>query len=278
MLLDQGPERRLGTARGTRLQFSPETRRTRTSSPGRRLLVLDGEPAFELAYWCGTCPLLFQRLGGAQDATSLEDLEQRLAAGLDTVDDDVVQRFGALLPAGTYLPLLLSVSPRLVGPDSPDDYFSHEQVVTWGIDPFHGVPEDPGTPYYRTFETPVHEDGHLYEFVVPLVPPSVNDPARVARHAALLQTSSAPTAVAVALLDVCQPDDPEDSADHYAHWGLTHFLLDGHHKLQAAAELARPLRLLSLLSLTDSLALPADLARVPELRQRAPAARRPAGG
>ncbi len=65
----------------------------------------------------------------------------------------------------------------------------------------------------------------------------------------------------------------EFKADYYAHWALTHFLLDGHHKMEAAAREGRPLRLLSLLAVEASLATPELVMRVPELRNRAQARR-----
>jgi hypothetical protein len=58
------------------------------------------------------------------------------------------------------------------------------------------------------------------------------------------------------------------STDYYAHWGLTHFLLDGHHKMHAAAESGRPVQLLSLLSLDGSLATAAEVTTVPRLRSQ----------
>jgi hypothetical protein len=95
----------------------------------------------------------------------------------------------------------------------------------------------------------------------------------VAEHAARLSTSSSPTAVAVSTLDVCAPAVDTQSEDYDEHWGLTHHVLDGHHKLQAAAETRRPLRLLSLLAIDASLASPEQLARVPSLRGQQAAAR-----
>src|SRR3712207_8981309 len=62
--------------------------------------------------------------------------------------------------------------------------------------------------------------------VVPMVPPTWNDAARVEEYAERLQASSTPTAVAVSTLDVCAPA-VDHGTDYYAHWGLTHFLLDG---------------------------------------------------
>jgi hypothetical protein len=84
-----------------------------------------------------------------------------------------------------------------------------------------------------------------------------------------------PTAVAVSTLDVCTPTFANPGHD-YAHWGLTHFLLDGHHKLEAASRAARPLTLLSLLSVDASLASAEQLQRAVEVR-RLPASRRDPG-
>ncbi|NEE01905.1 hypothetical protein [Phytoactinopolyspora halotolerans] len=58
---------------------------------------------------------------------------------------------------------------------------------------------------------------------------SWNDAAQVGRYEVLLKASSAPTAVAVLTLDICRPADADESRDDYAHWALTHVLLDGHH-------------------------------------------------
>ena len=185
----------------------------------------------------------------------------------------MVRTFAALLPVGEYLPLLLAVEPRLRRPVEPSDYFAEEQVATWGLEPFWGLPEYPRTPYYRTFETSVDAAAHLFEFIVPMVPPSWGDPDVVAAHAERLWLSSRPTAVAVSILDVCEPATDRGSSDHYAHWGLTHFLLDGHHKMLAAAESGRSLRLLSLLSLDGSMATSDQIGNVCRLRAGSAAGR-----
>lgn len=52
---------------------------------GRRLLFLGAEPAYELSFWCGTCAFLFQRLEGARTTLSVEELADRLGAGLDAI-------------------------------------------------------------------------------------------------------------------------------------------------------------------------------------------------
>ncbi|MER7727424.1 hypothetical protein [Streptomyces sp. NPDC096323] len=265
-MIKPGDPRTLGVPSSeARLRFDVELHE-RSGGPRRRLLMVDNEPAFELSFYCGTCPLLFRRLETAKEKLSLEDMQERLSGPLDDPDDGgVIDAFAALLPEGEYLPLLLSVEPRLVIPGKEGDYFSHEQVTSWGVNQFWGLPEYPHTPYYRTFETTVDTNAHLYEFVVPMVPPTWNERERVEDYVALMEQGTVPTAVAVSTLDVCQSstglaDDPS------AHWGLTHFLLDGHHKLEAAAAAGRPVRLLSLLSLGESLAEADDRARLPALR------------
>ena len=274
MVIATAPSRRLGAESGARVRFGEEEK-AEGAWAGRRLLFLDEKPAFELSFWCGTCQFLFRREDGANERLSIDALEAHLAEGVHDLDDDVVNAFAALLTAENYLPLLLEVQPRLVRPAETDDYFAEEQVATWGLDSFWGLPEYPRTPYYRTYEAPVDADAHLFEFVVPMVPPSWNDPARVEAYRKRLAHSSNPTAVAVATLDVCAPATDSSSTDYFDHWCLTHFLLDGHHKFQASAESGARLQLLSLLSVNGSLADADRVMRVPELRLRPPAPRVP---
>ncbi len=253
VMIRTGDPRSLGVpASEARLTFDTELQEL-SGGPRRRLLMVDDEPAFELTFYCGTCPLLFRRLETSREKLSLESMQERLTGTLDDPDDGgVVDAFGTLLPEG--------------------DYFSGEQVTTWGIDQFWGLPEYPHTPYYRTFETAVDADTHLYEFVVPMVPPTWNERERVEEYAALMEQGTVPTAVAISTLDMCQPAIDRGD-DYFVHWGLTHFLLDGHHKLEAAATAGRPVRLLSLLALGESLAGAEDTARLPALRTRPRGAR-----
>jgi hypothetical protein len=249
----------------SRLRFGEEPKESGAWA-GRRVLSLDERPAFELSFWCGTCQFLFRRLEGANDTLSLDGLQMRLSDGLRGFDDEVIGAFAQLLPEDDYLPLLLTVVPRLTMPSSPGDYFAQEQVATWGLSSFWGLPEYPATPYYRTYQTRVTETAHLFEFIVPMTPPTWDDPATVAEHAQRLSGSSAPTAIAVATLDVCAPAVDTQSVDYFEHWGLTHFLLDGHHKVHAAAELGRPLQLLSFVALGASLATPEQTGALSNLR------------
>jgi hypothetical protein len=271
MIIEAGHPRSLGSNADTWLRFGEEAKAPRAWS-GRRLLFAADKPAFELSFWCGTCQFVFRRLEGANEGGSLDALQERLARGLNDLDDHVIEQFGSALPVGEYVPILLEVRPRLVTPAQAGDYFAHEQVETWGMESFWGLPVYPQTPYYRTFETQVDVDAHLYEFVVPMVPPSWNERSRFREFEQLLDESSKATAVAVSILDVCQPAS-DLGPEYYAHWALTHFLIDGHHKMEAAANSGLPIRLLSLLSVRDGLATPEQVARVPGLLSRPVAAR-----
>jgi hypothetical protein len=120
----------------------------------------------------------------------------------------------------------------------------------------------------------VDEDAHLYEFIVPMVPPGWNNRDRVQHYRDLMDRGVTPTAVALSTLDVCQPAMDDESTDYYGHWGLTHFLLDGHHKLEAAASSNSKVQVLALMSFDGSLSSADDIARLPELLGQ-PASSRP---
>jgi hypothetical protein len=266
MLLQAGAVRTLGGGSGQRLRFGGP-RLPDGTWIGVSQLWLDDAIAFKLTPGCDTCQFLFERAEGANQTLSLTDLADRLTHGLSGVDSEIIDRFGELLPNGDYLPLLLRIQPRLVFPGKAGDYFAEEQVDTWGVDSFWGLPGYPRTPYYRTFETAVGNDAHLFEFVVPIVPPFYNDPARVSEYRERLVASSRPTAVALSILEVRAPAVAPPTSLHYEHWTLAHFVLDGHHKLQAAAEARRPLQLLSMLSLNEPSSTP-SAHRVPTIRSQ----------
>lgn len=230
-----------------------------------RNLLLDGKPAYELSWGCGTCALLFRRLDGANSAVSVDLLRDRLSRRADTIDADVVDVFGALLAAGEYLTLLVEVTPRLVTPMRDGDYFAEEQVATWGLSSFTGLPEYPGVAYYRAGQYELAANDRLFEFVVPMVPATWNEPGTVAEYERGLVRGDLPTAVALGILDVAAPAVSSPGLSYQRHWGLMHFLLDGHHKMQAAARTGRPVRLLSFVALSEGTGSREQALRVPEI-------------
>lgn len=141
--------------------------------------------------------------------------------------------------------MLLDLTPQLVQPGDPADYFSGEQVELWGIDPAVGKPHDPRTEYYRASSLPLKERRQFFEFLVPLMPSARLDEETIAAYDERLRLGDRPTALAVSVLDVKQPADWEGDPAVTEHWCLAHYLLDGHHKAMAAARGHHPLRLLS---------------------------------
>lgn len=58
----------------------------------------------------------------------------------------------------------------------------------------------------------------------------------------------------------------DDGEDYYEHWVLSHFLLDGQHKMGAAAAANRPIRRLGLVDERISIAAPEELASMVKTR------------
>ncbi|WP_285036883.1 hypothetical protein [Plantibacter sp. ME-Dv--P-095] len=256
-LIDHAPPLRLGTVDAP-LRFSDPR------EPGGRHLIVDGVPAFELSFPCGTCALLFRRLDAGARALAEATLHDHLDEHVPAIDDPSLRDLvSTVLPAGSYVPLLLSIQPVRVAPGGDLDYFSHEQVGHRGIDPNLGAPEDPATEYYRgsTRTTGAHET--LFEFLVPMLPPSRNDRARVDAYETAFRAGGAATVLAVSVLDRTQPSDSVD-----AHTGLVHVVLDGHHKLEAAARLGVAVTVLAFVSVEASLADEATVTGLPELLAR----------
>jgi hypothetical protein len=177
---------------------------------------------------CNTCAFLFERLDGANDRVTLEKIEKELANGVLGLTTDTVSAVTEALPAGSYEACLLTCRPVVAQPYAPNDYFSHDQIQLYGIDPFWGLPHDPRTEYYRVHAQSIEPRRKLFEFVVPMFPHTWLKPDVVQRYRALLAEGTRPTALAVSVVDVKGPAVYEGEDDD--HLCLTHYLLDGHHK------------------------------------------------
>ena len=192
---------------------------------GNRYLMLDGREAFELTFWCGTCPFLFQRQQGATRALSPREMTDRLSRGLSGVDASVVTAAGTLLPEGEYLPVLTEIRPRLVMPGVLVTTSPPSRCGPGGLNDFWGLPEYPRTAYYRGADALAGPAACLFEFIVPMVPPSWNDERQVAGYAERMSGGDVPACLAVAVLDICRPAtaSPGAAEPDLAHWGASAF-------------------------------------------------------
>lgn len=209
-----------------------------------RYLSVRGETVFAVGNNCDTCQFWFERLEGDAAPIDIEALSGILADGLRTLDEEVVAAFGRILAEGDYRVALFRLTPERVAPGTDADYLYNEQGADW---PYFEERDfiDAATDYYRPADRPAitvaGEPG--FDFLVPLQRPDFLDEVRIASFGKRLADGAAPTAVAVGLLDVKHTYPSE-----VRHWCLAHYLLDGHHKVEAAARAGRPVTLLSFIA------------------------------
>ena len=219
---------------------------------GNRYLLLDGKRAYDLGFGgCDTCSFLFERLGGANQPVQIEACAEALSMGVESLDQPVVDVIGATMPPAEYTVLLAEASVLQVQPGSSYDYFLNEQMTLWGEDTFWCLPHDPRVSYFRAGDYDFGQGRRLFNFIVPMIPTKWLSMTTLAVYKEALRTKASGTAVSIALLDVRSPVSwqGDKERDVYEHWCLTHYLLDGHHKLNAASESNKPLSLLSFVGL-----------------------------
>lgn len=153
--------------------------------------------------------------------------------------------------------MLIDVRPALVAPGSVEDYFTTDGPAGWRTEELESTLNPTNISYYRLGNSQVGEAEMLFEFAVPMNDLTRLDQPTMARYA---NPSDPTTAVAFGLLDI------EGAWFHRErHWGLFHFLLDGHHKTAVAAAAGRRIRLLTFISAEDSVASDDELFSLPDL-------------
>ena len=239
-----------------------------------RFLTIEGERAYKIGGSCDTCTFFFERI--KSERLSPSDVADRLQNAPSLFDPDLIATVDALVPAGQYGLADVMIRPRLVGPCDEADYFSHESVDLFGMPSYTGVPVNPQIQYWRAGDAMLEptvaalaprrlEPNWLFHFVVPMEPPHWLDRDRIDLFKAQLSQGGAPAALGLAVLDVRAPavipgDRGTDPNYVYGrHWCLATYLLDGHHKMQAAAEAHAPVRMLVYLARDASMATPNEL-------------------
>lgn len=230
----------------------------------KRHVTVNGAEVAWIGNGCETCGYMFEQLAAPTPIVELDQLRAKFARGLFTLDDDVVETIGSLLPEGEYAVALMKCLPVRIEPGGPGDYFFEElsnacnPLQLPGDEMFEPYTET-NTHYYRLFARSglsVGRDPHGYggtrfDFIMPLA--QSIDPGTVATYLKSLEDGRRPTAVSLSVLDISMLSHGEP------HWCMAHYLIDGHHKVAAAAEAQKPLTLLAFVSLDEGVCREEDV-------------------
>ncbi|WP_164219233.1 hypothetical protein [Virgibacillus sp. YIM 98842] len=224
-----------------------------------RYISIEGKKAFHIGNICGTCEFFFERLDGANQGISPKVVSTALQEGISKLDDEFLSKVSLILPNGEYEVSLIEANPKLVDLGKEEDYFSNEQIQVWGEDEFWGLPHYPKIQYYRSLTKELTHKSKLFEFVVPTFPVHWLNEGTVDKYKSLISDGSRPAALCLSVLDIKEPADYEAHTDHPQHWCLTHYVVDGHHKIFSASLLNKPITLLSFLAKKECIADEKDI-------------------
>jgi hypothetical protein len=228
-------------------------------------LTIAGERVFEYGCPCGTCGIVFRKVGST--AHHVNDSEAvQLLGNLDSVPSNAeLRRLARVLEPGFYHPTVVEGTVLLIEPGALDDYFATDVVRLFGLEPpDYEKPSGPRTSYYklgsdreleRTGRVGGPHKALVTAVVMPLHEPSQLNRERIEYWKRQQNAGMNLTALAVSVLDNQEPAmSPVDHTYAYEEqFLLTNCVLDGHHRIQAAAESGAPVRILSLLAREFSL-------------------------
>ena len=195
---------------------------------GNSFIAVGQTPVAEIWQGCSTNPFWFAVAAEGVDASALVTAARNETEfGLGGLDNRVVTKVTGVLPTGWYHVALLRGIPQRVGDGPARDYFSLEGEAGWPGD----MPSRNG--YYRAgtrnVEVPYERESTLFEFIVPLQPVEQLNPDRIEHYRSILRKGHAPTAIA--LSSYHSKASPHIDVEHFI---ATNFLIDGHHKVEAA--------------------------------------------
>lgn len=218
-----------------------------------RYLTVNGKQAYHLGNVCGTCSFFFERMDGANEGIEVGELTTLLSNGLNSLSPQVVDTLAQLLPPSEYIIALIRLKPELVELSGDNDYFAVEQLENEGVvESFGDPPHNPKVPYYRVegrsavkLSDEALHGGAAFDFLVPMFPETVLQKERIVHYEDILNDGVAPTAIAISILDIKGP-----ACSGTEHWCLAHYIIDGHHKIAAAARTQKEMTLISFIAVS----------------------------
>lgn len=208
-----------------------------------RFIAIDGKEAYHIGNICGTCEYFFERLDGANREIHCEEVIEYLNDGITKLSPDLIKSILKIIPNGNYSVNLIQSQCNMVELTSNEDYFANEQIEYWGLNNFWGLPHHPKIKYYRGESKKIYDIGNFCEFFVPMFPQNWLDDDRIEYYQEQIKLGKKPTAIAISILDIKQHFDSE-----IKHWCLTHYIIDGHHKMFSAWKENKEITFLSFLA------------------------------
>jgi len=197
---------------------------------------------------CDTCGGWFSLVDKPFRPGTPEEISNRLGQGIKAIDPPLVESIMPLLPRGRYTVGLLRTAPFCHENDT--DHWYRSRCVEREI--WHRLPtdeDDNGAP------VTAHEYFERYresEDILPHLPKGSIDWKQVRHYVEAMESGNRPTAMVISLGEMRHP-----GGGSLTYARLTHFVIDGHHKLYAAASIGKPLTLLSFFA-HDHSAIPID--------------------
>ena len=205
-----------------------------TTRPWWRYLEINDDLIYLLGNVCETCESFFHRLSNAELPIAPSELSRRLGDGINNLTDEIIDTISLILPEGDFVVGILRVAPSRMRTNPRK--FSRRGDRRYS--PKH----------YWGQDSRIDNDTVLHESILPLVSQAQLIKSRIKYYQSQIRSRSIPTALALSIADVrCVSQRQLD-------WKLIHFLIDGHHKIEAASRLRKEITLLSFLSVSESLA------------------------
>lgn len=215
-----------------------------------RYITVNGQRIFEIGNVCGTCEVYFKKLMELDPEIEEREVAKIMNNGISNIDDVTLQKIMKIIPSGDYVCSLTRIKPTI---NSENDYFSNEQIETWGIDSFAGI-NKPGTKYYRGNNFEVKNKELFIELIIPTQSSKI-DEQRVEYYIEKLKKGENTTCLSLTVLDIKAPGmwEDENEPKFNTHWCLSNYLIDGHHKVEASRRCGIPITMLSLINKHESI-------------------------
>lgn len=198
-----------------------------------RELCINQKSIFSYGPNCETCQFFIEQCNSVDSSITINEIRQVLNTDVSDIPKNLIDSIKTILPNNIY-----GISFRDI---KPTVFSNHEYQLSKELTLYELCKKDI-TKMVNESKNDNEKDKYkeliFHEYILPIQKNTFLNDQTIKSYEKLLTEQKTPCAIAISVLEI-------HGRDHWYDIFLLHFLLDGHHKMQAAANIHSSIKLLS---------------------------------
>ena len=199
-----------------------------------RELCINKQSIFSYGPNCETCEFIINKCNHFSSSITVNELRDILNHHVEELSGNIINQIQTILPNGTFGVIQRNVKPKI---SSNDDFNFSKDYTYYEINKINIAQ----MVNISKLENYTYQELNVNEYILPIQENIYFNENVIKQYEQMVLKQNTPCAIAISILEI-------HGRDNWFTINLLHFILDGHHKIRAAANTNSSIKLLSFIN------------------------------